>query len=117
MVYSCKKFRHNLICYEFVFHVDRYALQHLVKKADLSGRIAKWVLLLQEFTYTVQTRKGVHHKKADYLSRLWTQPTEEELVDNFPDEQLFQLSASYESRSLPTPTGSIVQENGRRETV
>ncbi|OAE31906.1 hypothetical protein AXG93_2834s1470 [Marchantia polymorpha subsp. ruderalis] len=67
MVYSCKKFRHYLICYEFVFHVDHYALQHLVKKADLSGRIARWVLLLQEFTYTVQTRKGVHHENADYL--------------------------------------------------
>ncbi|OAE22840.1 hypothetical protein AXG93_2100s1000 [Marchantia polymorpha subsp. ruderalis] len=78
MVYSCKKFRHYLICYEFVFHVDHYALQHLVKKADLSGRIARWVLLLQEFTYTVQTRKGVHHENADYLSRLWTQPTEQE---------------------------------------
>ncbi|OAE20446.1 hypothetical protein AXG93_4905s1460 [Marchantia polymorpha subsp. ruderalis] len=35
MVYSCKKFRHYLICYEFVFYVDHYALQHLVKKADL----------------------------------------------------------------------------------
>lgn len=98
MVYSCKKFRHYLICYEFVFHVDHYALQHLVKKADLSGRIARWVLLLQEFTYTVQTRKGVHHENADYLSRLWTQPTEEELVDDFPDEELFQLSAGHESR-------------------
>ncbi|OAE26302.1 hypothetical protein AXG93_3040s1200 [Marchantia polymorpha subsp. ruderalis] len=40
MVFSCKKFRHYLLGYEFVFHVDHYALQHLVKKADLSGRIA-----------------------------------------------------------------------------
>lgn len=54
MVFSCKKFRHYLNCYEFVFHVDHYALQHLVKKADLSGRIARWMLLLQEFTITVQ---------------------------------------------------------------
>ncbi|OAE22663.1 hypothetical protein AXG93_3224s1000 [Marchantia polymorpha subsp. ruderalis] len=98
MVYSCKKFRHYLICYEFVFHVDHYALQHLVKEADLCGRIDRWVLLLQEFTFTVQTKKGVHHENADYLSGLWTQPTKEEVVDDFPDEQLFQLSASHESR-------------------
>lgn len=57
----------------FVFHVDHYALQHLVKKANLSWRIARWMLLLQEFTFTVQTRKGIYHENADYLSRLWTQ--------------------------------------------
>ncbi|OAE32747.1 hypothetical protein AXG93_512s1000 [Marchantia polymorpha subsp. ruderalis] len=41
MVFAVKKFRHHLLGYEFVFHVDHYALQHLVKKADLSGRIAR----------------------------------------------------------------------------
>lgn len=85
MVFAVKNFGHYLLGYEFVFHVDHYALQHLVKNADLSGRIARWVLLLQEFTFTVQTRKGIHHENADYLSWLWTQPEETELADDFPE--------------------------------
>ncbi|OAE22651.1 hypothetical protein AXG93_328s1030 [Marchantia polymorpha subsp. ruderalis] len=36
MVFAVKKFRHYLLGYEFVFHLDHYALQHLVKKANLS---------------------------------------------------------------------------------
>lgn len=53
MVFDVKKLRHYLLGYDYVFHVDHYALQPLVKKADLSGRIARWVLLLQEFTFIV----------------------------------------------------------------
>ncbi|KAL3694641.1 hypothetical protein R1sor_008292 [Riccia sorocarpa] len=98
MVYSCKKFRHYLLGYEFVFYVDHYALQHLVKKADLSGRIARWILLLQEFNYKVMTKKGSTHENADYLSRLHTQDIEEPLNDDFPDEELFQMSSFESSR-------------------
>ncbi|OAE33727.1 hypothetical protein AXG93_3363s1010 [Marchantia polymorpha subsp. ruderalis] len=111
MVFAVKKFRHYLLGYEFVFHVDHYALQHLVKKADLSGRIARWVLLLQEFTFTVQTRKGIHHENADYMFRIWTQTEEAELPDDFQNEQLFQMTFSRHSRcdnwqrmGRPTPT-------------
>ncbi|OAE32541.1 hypothetical protein AXG93_86s1000 [Marchantia polymorpha subsp. ruderalis] len=100
MVFAVKKFQHYLLGYKFVFHIDHYAVQHLVKKADLSGQIARWVLLLQEFTFTVQTRKGVHHENKDYLSRLWTQTEEAELADDFLDEQLFQMTFSRDSRLL-----------------
>lgn len=43
-------------------------------------------------------RKGIHYENADYMSRLWTQPKEAELVDDFPDEQLFQMTSSRDSR-------------------
>ncbi|OAE22591.1 hypothetical protein AXG93_1991s1000 [Marchantia polymorpha subsp. ruderalis] len=67
MVYSCKKFRHYLICYEFVFHVDHYALQHLVKKADLSGRIARYLLTLQcPEGLDVEQRTVFIHKAGPY---------------------------------------------------
>ncbi|KAL3694004.1 hypothetical protein R1sor_007655 [Riccia sorocarpa] len=98
MVYACKKFRSYLLGYPFVFHVDHSALQYLVKKADLSGRIARWVLLLQEFDYTVQVRKGTSHANADFLSRLRTEEQVQEIADDFPDEQLFQLSTTKTTR-------------------
>ncbi|KAL3679659.1 hypothetical protein R1sor_022615 [Riccia sorocarpa] len=98
MVYACKKFRSYLLGYPFVFHVDHSALQYLVKKADLSGRIARWVLLLQEFDYTIQVRKGTSHANADFLSRLSTEEQVQEIADDFPDEQLFQLSTTKTTR-------------------
>ncbi|KAL3698608.1 hypothetical protein R1sor_012684 [Riccia sorocarpa] len=98
MVYSCKKFRTYLLGYPFVFHVDHSALQYLVKKSDLSGQIARWVLLLQEFDYTVQVRKGTSHANADYLSRLCTEDQTKEIADDFPDEDLFQLTTSQSTR-------------------
>ncbi|KAL2624213.1 hypothetical protein R1flu_008458 [Riccia fluitans] len=35
MIFSVRKFCHYLLGCEFVFHVDHYALKHLVQKADL----------------------------------------------------------------------------------
>ena len=48
MIYSVQKFRHYLLGYPFVFHVDHDALKYMINKPQLSGRIARWVLLLQE---------------------------------------------------------------------
>ena len=46
MVYSVEKFCHYLLGYPFVFHVDYDALKYMINKPQLSGRIARWVLLL-----------------------------------------------------------------------
>ena len=40
MIFSCKKFRHYLLGYKTVFHIDHSSLKYLVNKVDLSGRIA-----------------------------------------------------------------------------
>lgn len=100
MVYSCRKFQTYLLGYTFVFHVDHSPLQYLVKKADLSGRIARWELLLQEFDYIVHVKKGSTHADADYLSRLQTEEQKEEILDDFPDEDLFQMTTSQTTRYM-----------------
>ena len=41
MVYSVQKFRHYLLGYPFVFHVDHDALKYVINKPQLSGRIAR----------------------------------------------------------------------------
>ena len=46
MVFSVKKFRHFLMCNPVVFFVDHMAIKFLVNKPELSGRLARWVLLL-----------------------------------------------------------------------
>ena len=37
-------------------------------KPDLSGPVARWVLLLEEFDYKVEYKPGRLHKQADHLS-------------------------------------------------
>jgi hypothetical protein len=70
MVFSVKKFRHYLMCNLVVFFVDHMAIKYLVNKAELSGRLARWVLLLEKFDYLVEYKPGRMHLQADHLSRL-----------------------------------------------
>jgi hypothetical protein len=46
MVYSVQKYCHYLLGYKFTFHIDHDALKYMINKPQLSGRIARWVLLL-----------------------------------------------------------------------
>ena len=69
MVFSVKKFMHYLIFNPVVFFVNHMAIDYLVNKANLSGRLARWVLLLAEFDYTVEYKPGRMHLQTDHLSR------------------------------------------------
>ena len=65
------------------------ALRYLVNKPDFSGRLARWILLLTEFDYTVQYKPGMMHLQADHLSHLSEEVGTEEIEDEFPDGWLF----------------------------
>jgi len=97
VVYACRKFRHYLLGYRVVFHTDHNSLKYLVNKPDLSGRIARWILLLQEFNYEVVVKSGRANSNADYLSRQRgpeaLSPIETPFPDEFPDDvPVFHLS-------------------------
>ena len=98
MIYWVQKFRHYLLGYPFVFHVDHDALKYMINKPQLSGRIARWVLLLQEFTFTINVRPRKKHLNADHLSRLSNVLGNTPIDDNLPDAALFVvevISADY----------------------
>ena len=86
VVYACKKFRHYLLGYRIVFDTDHESLKYLVKKLDLSGRIARWVLLLQEFNYKVVVKPGKANSNADFLSRQRGQEAVGDITVDFPNE-------------------------------
>ena len=89
MVYSINKFRHYLLGKKFTFHVDHSALLYLVSKQELTGKLARWTLLLQEFEFDILHRPGVQHAIADYLSRLDSGEEGTGVKDDFPDAHLF----------------------------
>ena len=91
VVFELKKFRHYLLGNKVIIHVDHQAIIYLVSKDQPTGRIARWILLLQEFDYSVIHRPGRQHVVADYLSRLdsWGPPVG--ISDELPDAALFQV--------------------------
>ena len=69
MAYSINKFRHHLLGKKFTFHVDHSTLLYLLSKQELTTKLARWILLLQEFEFDILHWPGVQHAIADYLSR------------------------------------------------
>ena len=108
VVYSCKKFRHYLLGYKVIFHTDHDSLKYLVNKPDLSGRLARWILLLQEFNYEVVVKPGKANSNADYLSRQRGKESVADISAEFPDE--FPDSSLIDVFHLRSETPSEYQE-------
>lgn len=69
VVLSLEKFRPFIEGYEFVVITDHSSLQWLMSTKDLSGRLARWSLKLQRYTFTIEHRKGSQNIVPDALSR------------------------------------------------
>lgn len=65
---------------------------YLVNKQLIQGRVSKWLLLLQEFTFNIIARPEKSHVCADHLSRLKSGEPLEGVNDDFPDAHLFRIA-------------------------
>ena len=72
------------------------ALKYMINKPQVSGRIATWVLLLQEFIFTIHVRPGKKHANADHLSCLTNELDGDLILDSFPDADLFVVDVIFE---------------------
>ncbi|GJZ08779.1 reverse transcriptase domain-containing protein [Tanacetum coccineum] len=70
VVYAFEKFRSYLIMNKSVVYTDHSALKYLFNKKDAKARLLRWILLLQEFNFSVIDTKGAENYAADHLSRL-----------------------------------------------
>uniref|UniRef100_A0A6G1SP10 RNA-directed DNA polymerase n=2 Tax=Aceria tosichella TaxID=561515 RepID=A0A6G1SP10_9ACAR len=69
MVHAVKQWRYYLYGKQFIVITDHHALCWLMKTKDHNGQLARWSLILQEFTFTIQYESGKLHDDADCLSR------------------------------------------------
>ena len=95
MVFSCEKFRPYILGSHVIIRTDHARIKYLMAKKDVKPILIRWVQLLQEFDLEIKDKKGSDNVIVDHLSRM-ERPTEKErgteIEENFPNEQLFQVS-------------------------
>jgi hypothetical protein len=89
MIYVLQKFRHYLLRSHFKFFTDHSALKYLVNKPVLEGRICRWFLLFQEFSFEVIINPRRCNVGPDNLSRLDSGKSGSAVDDHLPDAYLF----------------------------
>ncbi|GJX04131.1 reverse transcriptase domain-containing protein [Tanacetum coccineum] len=87
-----------------IHYANHSALKYLFNKKDAKARLLRWVLLLQEFDFSVIDTKGAENYAADHLSRL-ENPYEnvfdpKEINETFPLETLNTVT-SHDNQSTP----------------
>ena len=60
-----------------------------MNKIDVSRRIIRWLLLLQEFDLTIIDKPRKHNVVVDFLSRLARMAQQGNVEDLFPNEHMF----------------------------
>ena len=95
IVFSYEKFKPYILGSHVIVHTDHAAIKYMMAKKDAKSKLIRWVLLLQEFDLEIKDKKASDNVIEDHLSRL-EKPIEDErgteIEENFPDEQLFQVS-------------------------
>lgn len=69
IVKAVKKFRPYIEGYDFDIYTDHNSLKWLMSPKDLSGRLARWSLKLQPYSFKIFHRKGCQNIVPDSLSR------------------------------------------------
>ena len=84
LVKASEHFGHYLIGHAFLIQTDHKALEALQTSKKLTGCLARWALLMQQYNYGVAFRPGKKHQDADGLSQQSWQTEDEPAGD--PDE-------------------------------
>lgn len=69
VINAVKKFRIYLLGIKFKIITDCSAFQKTMDKKDLTTRVARWALLLEEYSYEIEHRRGSRMAHVDALSR------------------------------------------------
>eukprot|EP01052_Picozoa_sp_SAG31_P048525 SAG31_NODE_10191_length_1172_cov_23.383970_1_plen_240_part_00 len=72
IIFAVKKFRKYLLSSHFTVRcmTDHRTLECLSNAKDVAGRLARWAMIMSEYSYEVQYIKGKANTVADCLSRL-----------------------------------------------
>jgi len=93
-IHAINKFRHYIIGYFVIFHIDHGAIKYLMKNPITNGRVTRSLLLLQEFDITILDKSGKDNVIVEFLSRIIYNENEPLVEDFFLDKHLFAVSTN-----------------------
>jgi hypothetical protein len=93
VIFFLKKFRHYLLGYKVKIVTDHKALTYLVNKPNPSGRLARWLLLMEEFDIDIVHRPGRRHDNVDGLIRAYEGVGDVSEDDDFLDVTIMSINA------------------------
>jgi len=93
MIYALHKFRHYLLGSHFKFFTAHSAIKYLVNKPMLEGRICRWLLLFQEFSFEFIIKTERYNVRTNNLSRLESGESGGAVDDQLLDADLFRIEA------------------------
>jgi hypothetical protein len=93
VIFSLKKFCHYLLGYKAKIVTDHKALTYLVNKPNPSGRLARWLFLMEEFDIDIVHRLGRRHGNVDGLTRTYEGVGDVSEDDDFPDAAIMSINA------------------------
>ena len=70
VIFTVKKFERYLLMNHFVIEMNHEPLLVLRKSKDAHGRVMRWALLLQQFSFSIRAISGAENHHGDVLSRL-----------------------------------------------
>ncbi|GBL96111.1 Transposon Tf2-6 polyprotein [Araneus ventricosus] len=93
IVFAVNHFKNYLFGKHFRIYSDQQCLSKIINYKDPTSRIARWMVTLQQFDYTVIHKPGRLNLMADYLSRA-SYPNDECISEKQPDVNTLDLEAN-----------------------
>jgi hypothetical protein len=69
IVWGIRRFEPYLFGQEFTIQTDHHPLQYIQRAKPANGRLMRWAMLLQQYSFKVVTLKGKENVDADFWSR------------------------------------------------
>ena len=88
IVWALMKFRTLVHGTDLTILTDHKAITFLMSSKLITGRLARWILVLQAFSFTIEHCSGIQNEVADALSRYPQQDNGELLVPVYADKEL-----------------------------
>lgn len=69
VILALKKLRHYLLSAAFTLYSDQLALKNALGKADMHGKLARWLDMMAKYEFEIRIVNGGQNKISTYLSR------------------------------------------------
>jgi hypothetical protein len=93
IIFSLKKFHHYLLGYKAKIVTNHKALTYLVNKSNLSGRLVRWLLLMEEFYIDIVHHQERRHDNVDGDTKAYKRVGDVSEDDDFPDITIMTINA------------------------